>query len=227
MILRFVRAGAVVMVAGAALAAFPVGAQGATSGTSNDTQIARQGALVTADVPADWTQKPASSSSDAATEKAASKIPECKQYVAFEKAVKKVPRAKSPDFDLQNSSISNTVSVFTNATKATAAMNVFGSSKTEACINKLFDKLLTTKDATVASQIKLVALNVGDQSIAYAGTITVTPAGTQAQTFGVSALAIRAGRGVGAYSYFSDTDQTSVLSSAVDSSMARLRTALR
>jgi hypothetical protein len=226
MSLRCFRALAILAIAGVTLASFPIAAQAATTSKSNDTQIAKQGALVASDFPSGWTQKKAASSSDAATEKAASKIPDCKQYIVFQKTVAKVPRAKSPDFDLNNSSISNTVSVFKNAKSATAVMNVFGSAKTEPCINKLFGKLVTTKGVTVTGQIKSVDLKVGDQSVGYAGTIAATPNGGQAQTFGVSVFAIRTGRGVGAYSYFSDSDQTSVLTSAVNSSMTRLQTAL-
>ncbi len=223
--LRCFRSLAVVVIAGVTFASLSFAAHAATTGQPSDAQIAKQGVLVASDFPSGWTQKKASSSSDAATEKVASKIADCKQYIVFEKALKNLPRAKSPDFDFQTSSISNTADVFKNAKSATAAMNVFGSAKTESCINKLFSKLVTTKDVTVAGRIKPVQLNVGDQSIGYAGPITVTPKGGPAQTFGVSLFAIRTGRGVNAYNYFADSDQSSVLTAAVDSSMTRFQAA--
>jgi len=223
---RVVRPLAVAVIAGVTFACFSSAAQAATTGQSNDAQIAKQGSLVVSDFPSGWTQTKASSSSDRATEQVASKIPDCKQYIVFEKALKNLPRAESPDFDLQNSSISNTADVFKNAKSATVAMHVFGSSKTESCINKLFSKLVTTKDVTVAGQIKPIQLNVGDQSIGYAGPITVTPHGAPAQTFGVSVFAIRTGRGVNAYNYFADSDQSSVLSAVVNTSMTRFHAAL-
>jgi hypothetical protein len=229
MILRsFLRALFGVAIAGLTLASLSVAAQAATTGRAGDAQIAKQGALVVSDFPSDWTPKKATSSSDAATEKVAATIPDCKQYIGFEKTLKKLPRAKSPDFDLQNSnsSISNTADVFKNAKSATAAMKIFGSSTTESCINKLFSKLVTTKDVTVAGQIKQVQLTVGDQSIAYAGTITATPTGGAPQTLRLSVFAIRAGRGVNAYNYVADSDQSSVLSAAVNSSMRRFEAAL-
>jgi len=222
----FVRPLTVVVIAGAMFASFSFAAHAATTGQPSDAQIAKQGALVASDFPSNWTQKKATSSSDAATEKVASTIPDCKQYIAFEKVVKNVPRAKSPDFDLQGSSISNTADVFKNAKSATSAMKIFGSSKTESCINKLFSKIVTTKDVTVTGQITRAQLKVGDQSIGYEGTITATPKGGPAQTFGLSVFAIRAGRGVNAYNYFAVSDQSSVLGSAVNSSMTRFQAAL-
>lgn len=226
MIPRGFRPLAVAVIAGVTFASFSLVAQAATTGQSSDAQIAKQGSLVASDFPSGWTQTKASSSSDRATETVASKIPDCKQYIVFEKALKNLPRAQSPDFDFQNSSISNTADVFKNAKSATAAMHIFGSAKTESCINKLFSKLVTTKDVKVAGQIKPVQLSVGDQSIGYSGPITVTPQGGPAQTFGVSVFAIRTGRGVNAYNYLADSDQSSVLVAAVNTSMTRFQAAL-
>jgi hypothetical protein len=223
---RVFRPLAAAVIAGVTFASFSLGAQAATTGQSGDAQIAKQGSLVPADFPSGWTQKKASSSSDSATEKVASTISDCQQYIVFERALKNLPRAQSPDFDLQNSSISNTADVFKNAKSATAAMHVFGSAKTESCINKLFSKLVTTKDVTVTGRIKPVQLSVGDQAIGYAGPITVTPRGGPAQTFGVSVFAIRTGRGVNAYNYFADSDQSSVLAAVVNTSMTRFQAAL-
>jgi len=226
MITRCIRGFVVVAVAGALAASSTVGAGAATKSSSSDTAIAKQGVLVSADFPAEWTATPSKASSDAATEKVAATIPDCKQYIVFEKSVKAVPRAKSPDFDLGNSSISNTTSVFTNAARATSAMRVFQSSKTESCINKLFSKLVTTKDVTFTGHIQSVALGVGSQSVGYAGTITASSSASNTQTFGVGLFAIRTGRGVGMYSYFSDTDETTVLSDAINTSMTRFQAAL-
>ena len=75
-------------------------------------------------------------------------------------------------------------------------------------------------------QIESVDIGLGDQSVSYAGTITATSAGEAAQTFGVGLFAIRTGRGLAMYSYFSDTDETTVFSNAIDTSMTRFHAAL-
>jgi hypothetical protein len=213
--------------------AVPVGA--ATS--SADQAIAQAGVLVAGDFPSGWVQKPHDSSGDAATAKAAAKISSCKQFAAFTKANKKNPRAVSPDFDLGQASVSNTVALFSSAQSATAALAAFRNSSVAPCLNSLFSVLLKAqlaKDKTVGSQIKSIKSQValasgvqgGDEAVAYEGPVVVTLKNGQATTIDVGYATIRDGRAVNGYSYTTDSDISTVLTNAVNSSNNRLVAAL-
>ena len=58
--------------------------------------------------------------SDAALDATAAKVESCKPFLAFSKANKKNPRAKSPNFDHEQSNVTNTVSVYPSTAKAVA-----------------------------------------------------------------------------------------------------------
>ena len=213
--------------------AVPVGA--ATS--SADQTVARAGVLVAADFPSGWVQKPHDSSGDATAAKAASKISSCQQFAAFTKANKKNPRAVSPDFNLGQASVSNTVDLFASQQAAKAALAAFRSSSVATCLNSLFSVLLRAqlaKDKTVGPQIKSIKSQIalvsgvqgGDEAVAYEGPVVVTLKNGQATTIGVGYATIRDGRAVNGYSYTTDSDISTVLADAVNSSNDRLVAAL-
>jgi hypothetical protein len=213
--------------------AVPVGA--ATNGA--DQAVAQAGVLVAADFPSGWVQKPHDKSGDAIAAKAASKISSCKQFAAFTKANKKNPRAVSPDFDLGQASVSNTVDLFASTTAAKAALAAFRKSSVTTCLNSLFNVLLKAelaKDKTIGAQLKSIKSQIalvsnsqgGDEAVTYEGPVVVTLKNGQATIIDVGYATIRDGRAVNGYSYTTDSDISTVLSNAVSSSNNRLVAAL-
>ncbi len=204
---------------------------------ANDGTVAKAAVLRIDDFPVTWTQKKRDTAGDAATERAASKISSCKQFASFISSNKKNPRALSPDFDLNQSSISNTVNVFTSEKAASGALATFGSSSVPTCLNKLFTALLKAqfaKDKTLSAQITSIhsqiaiapGVTVGDESIAYAGSVVVALKNGQGITLDLGNEAIRVGRVVNDFAYTADSDISTVLSNAMNSSTARLMAAL-
>ena len=212
-------------------------AEAGAASKANDATVAKAAVLRIDDFPTTWTQKKRDISGDAATERAASEISSCKQFAGFMHANKKNVRALSPDFDLKQSSISNTVNVFPSEKAASSALATFGSGSVPTCLNKLFTALLKAqfaKDKTLSAQIKSIrsqiatapGVTVGDESVAYAGTLVVSLKNGQGITLEVGNEAVRVGRVVNDFAYTADSDISTVLSDAMNSSTARLVSAL-
>jgi len=231
--LRTALLGALVGAIAVAGFAGPVGGLSASA----DQQLAKAGALTLADFPQGWAQKARDSSSDTQVQKAAEKLPSCKQFAAFGKANSANPKANSPDFDLGGASVSNTVSLYASEAKAVAAMKTFGASALPICLEKLFRAEFAAefkKDPKTAKQIDSVAVSisrtrgvdVGDQAIAYEGPVTVSLKDGTSVKLGLGFIAVRVGRAVSGFSYSADTDISAALQPALLGSIGRLQTAL-
>lgn len=201
----------------------------ASTGSSSDKQIATTGVLVATDLPAGYTQSPRDTSSDKQTEKMAAKIATCKKLVAFMKETDKYPQVKSDDFDKDQTTIDNSVTVFPTAAKAKAAVSAYAATGVPACFGDLVGKLATQQGGKAKASIKKVKdVNVGDQSVAYEGPVQITEKDGTSATLGFGNLVVRVGRGVLVYSYNHDASTTisADLQSAVGRSGTRLQTAL-
>jgi hypothetical protein len=212
------------------------GSAGATAAaaTSNPKDVARAGVLRRSDFPAGWEQHPRQSSSDNELDNRAAKITSCKPFLAFTKANKKNPRATSPNFDLDQADVNNTVSVFPSATKATAAMQTFTDTRLPGCLEKLYAAESTAqlaKTKKVAKQLQSVKVDIarldgvqlGAEAIAYQGTVKVTLKDGTLTTIGLAVIAVRVDDAVAAYSYTADTDISAALQPAIVSSVSRLQ----
>jgi hypothetical protein len=233
---RLVWFGAGALVAAGVLG--PLGTAPAVASKASDTQIAEAGVLVQSDFPAGWTATPRDTSTDAATEKIAKKIPACSDYLALRTATKGEAKAKSEEFSLLNSQVDNTVTVFPTNAGAIAAMKVFARPSVVKCINTLFTKVFTASlesNATTRNQIESIKVKVtpasvepiADGTTAYEGTVTITTKDGTTQTIGVGNAAVRTGRAIDAFSYVVDTTTVlQLLPSVVDTSVTRLTAAL-
>jgi hypothetical protein len=222
---------------GTLVAVLAVGASAgaaASAATSSPTQVAQAGVLRRSDFPAGWKQSPRQSSSDNELDQRAAKIASCKPFLAFSKANKKNPRAKSPNFDLQQAHVSNAVSVYPSAAKATAAMQSFTDARLPDCLDKLFAAEFSAqlaKDKQVKQQLKsvkvdigpLAGVQIGDEAAAYEGTVDVGLKDGTVTTIGLAVIAVRVDNAIASYSYTADTDISTALQPAIVSSVSRLQ----
>ena len=203
---------------------------------SSDQSVAKAGVLVGSDFPADWTQSTRGQTSDKTLDAAAAKVAACKPFLAFSKANKKNPRAKSPNFDLQQANVTNAVSVFPSPAKATAALHTFADRRLPDCLDALFRSVFTQqlkKTSSLADQLASVDtsiapvtdVRIGDQAVAYQGTVDVGFKDGTSQSVGLGLVSVRVGRAVAAYSWTSDTDISAALQPAIVRSVTRLHDA--
>jgi hypothetical protein len=207
----------------------------AAASKASDTKIAKPGVFVIADFPSGFKAKARDTSSDKANAKLAKSIPECAPYRALQKLSDAQPQAKSQDFEDDSRQISNEVDVFASASSAAKGMALFADPDGETCFNKLFKKVLTAQLAK--SKTKFSSLDVtisrqdvdpgGDQSVVYEGNATVTLADGSDVQFGLGNAAVRVGRAVDAFTYFtSSAPLTDILQPLIDASLGRLQDAL-
>ncbi len=193
--------------------------------------------LRSSDFPAGWKQSPRASTTDAQLDAAAAKIKSCKPFLVFSRANRRNPRAKSPNFDLDQSNVTNTVSVFPSAVKATAAMKTFADARYPTCLDKLFRtvfKVQLRKDPKVGKRLasvkvrihRLAGVAIGDEAVAYEGTAAVGLDDGTVQTIGLGAIAVRVDDTLAGYAYSADADISGALQPAIVSSVSRLRDAV-
>lgn len=191
--------------------------------------------LRVSDFPAGWKQTTRSSSSDKELDARAAKIASCKPFLAFRKANKKNPRAQSPNFDLDESHVNNTVSVYPSAANATAAMRSFNDARLSPCLDKLFSgefRAQLAEDERVAKQLRSVKVDIGrldgveigDDAVAYQGTVVVTLKGATVTNFGLAIIAVRVDNAIPGYSYTADTDISAARQPVIES-VSRLKAA--
>jgi hypothetical protein len=210
-------------------------APGAGAATT-DKQIARVGVLVQADFPEGWTTSARAKTPDAALDAAAARIVSCKPFVAYSKANKANPRAKSPNFDNAQSNVTNAVSVFPSEARAKATIHTFSDSRMPDCLQKLFNTLYgqqLRKDDRTADQVTTVTtsiaevpdVRVGDEAVAYQGTVDVGFKDGTTRTIGIGFAVTRVGQALAGYSWTSDTDISATLQPAIVKSVSRLHDA--
>jgi hypothetical protein len=230
------RVAAVVGLCGMFVATAATGALGASRAA--DVAIAEAGLLTAADFPAGWTASPPEDDDDEEMETAARRISSCKRYLALRASGRKQPRAESPDFELDQSRVDNSVAVFGSSSAANSAMKLFEHPSVVRCVNTLFDEVLNTRisdDPDTRDVITGVEVDIrpaelgdlGDRSHAYEGTVVLRAVDGSDATAGLGVAAVRVGRAVALYSYFvDDPEVTQLLPVVVDSSLARLDAAL-
>jgi hypothetical protein len=207
-----------------------------TAAASSDQQIARAGVLVRSDFPAGWTRSTRGQTSDTALDAATAKVASCDPFVAFTKLNRKNPRAKSPNFDHDQSNVTNAVSVYPSTAKAVTAIETLADSRLPDCYQRVYssvterqlakNKTYADKIASVDTSIAPVSdVRIGDQAVAYQGTISVTFKDGSRQTIGVGIASARVGDAVVGYSWTSDADISAALQPAIVKSVSRLQRA--
>jgi hypothetical protein len=218
-----------------AAVALPGSAASPAASTADQT-LAKSGVLVQSDFPAGWTSSTRGQTSDKALDAAAAKVAACKPFLAFSRANRKNPRAKSPNFGHAQSNVTNSVSVYPSAAKATAAMRTFADPRLPDCFDALFRSVFTQqlkKTSSKADEIASVDTSIapvsdvrlGDEAVAYQGTVDVEMKDGTSESIGLGVLSARAGKAVTGYSWTSDVDISAALQPAIVKSVARLQDA--
>jgi hypothetical protein len=213
-----------------------LGALAVPAGAATDADVAKAGVLVLTDFPSGWTQSPRAKSSDAALDAAAAKVKSCAPFSAFTKANRKNPRAESPNFDEQQSNVTNSVSIYPSTARAVAAMHTFSDRRLPSCLRTLFtstfrEELTRKQDvarrlASVRTTIKVVpGVEIGDEAVAYQGAVEVALKDGTSQTIGLGVVAARVGDAVTGYSWTADADISAALQPAIVTSVGRLQAA--
>jgi hypothetical protein len=131
--------------------------------------------LVASDLPATYPQSARDTASDTKTLKLAAKLAACKKLAAFMTATNKSPEVKSDDFTQAQTQVDNTVTVFSSAAKAKAAVAAYAATGIPGCFGQLVGKLAQHAGFRAQSSIKKVPnITAGDQAIAYEGPVQIT-----------------------------------------------------
>jgi hypothetical protein len=220
-----------------AAAALAVALAAPTAGAApSDRKLARAGVLAQSDFPAGWTASTRAKTPNSVLAAAAAEIVSCKPFLAYSKASRKNPRVKSPNFDQGQSSVSNSVSVYPSTAKAESAMATFSDSRMSDCLQKLFNSVYERqleKDEKHATQVTSVTTSIapvpdvrlGDQAVAYQGTVDVGLKDGTTETIGIGFASARVGKAVSGFSWTSDTDISATLQPAIVTSVSRLQDA--
>jgi hypothetical protein len=224
------------LVAVTALAVLALLAVPAVAATADDQQRAKVGVLRLTDFPTGWKQSARGAGSDAKVDAAAAKIKRCTTFVEFAARNKKNPRAESPNFDLGQANVTNTVSVYPTVTRAEGAIGLFRDAKLPRCLEQLFDAVTRAelqKDKSVRKQLKSVTtdvgrvtgIRIGDDAVVYQGTVVVGLKNGTSQTFGLGFVTVRVGTALAGFAYTADQDISAALQPAIVASVTRLQRA--
>jgi hypothetical protein len=208
----------------------------AGASAADDQRLARTGVLQRSDFPTGWTQSSRGTGTDGEVDAQAAKLTGCQPFVAYARANRKVPRALSPNFDLGQSTVTNTVSVYPSTARATAAITTFRDPRMPACLKRLFTavfKAQLSKNKKTAKQLKSVITDIalesgvrlGDDAVVYQGTVDVGLKNGTVETIGLGFVTVRVGTALSGYSYTTDTDISAALQPAIVASITRLQRA--
>jgi len=206
---RLARFLAALAAAVATLVALAVGAGPAAAAT--DRQIAAAGIIVASDLPATWVASPPDISADKAALARAAKTPGCKDYVRFARANERTTKAASDSYTLDDQLISNRSYVYKTAARANTTMAAINGPTVGGCLGRVFEQTIDAQIesnkrqqqaiADVAVSIAPVEFQaVGDATVAFEGTVTITLKDKSTQELLVGLLAVRIDRVVTTYS---------------------------
>ena len=128
------------------------------------------------------------------------------------------------------------MSVYPSPAKATAAVHTFADRRLPDCLDALFRSVFTLqlqKTTSLAGQLQSVDtsiapvtdVRIGDEAVAYQGTVDVAFKDGTRQTIGLGIVSVRVGKAVSGYSWTSDTDISAALQPAIVQSVTRLHDA--
>jgi hypothetical protein len=223
--------------AGAVLAALLLGAAAtpaAANRNGDDLQLAKAGTLALSDLPAGFATKPDTGYSKADHIRLAKGINGCGPYIALEKTLIDLPSARSASLEDQTRKVDNEVDVFKNDRAAIAALALYARPSLVGCLEQVFEKGIR-QDPSRSGDIDDVVVmlerqdiaGLGDESVVYEGSVVVTGTDGSRARLGIGNAAVRVGRTVDALSFStSGGDLADILTSAIDASVGRLRSAL-
>jgi hypothetical protein len=215
------------------IAVLPAIAANASS-EADDTAIAHAGVLVATDFPAGFAANPSSDKTHADNIRLAKGVDGCRPYISLQKSVSSLPQAKSPRFADAARSVGNEVDVFPTERAASSALVLYAKSSVVGCLENLFEKQFRQDPATRTSLEDVVVeldrqdiTGLGDDSVVYEGTVTLTGTDGSTAKVGIGSAAVRVGRAVDVVTYTTTgAELTDLLAPAIDATVLRVRTAL-
>jgi hypothetical protein len=206
----------------------------AAASGSNDGAIARAGVFVAADFPADFHASAPSTTSHTDNLRLAKGVDGCNPYVALQKTLVSLPQARSSTFGDDARSVSNEVDVFPSEKAASGALVLDAKPSAVGCLDSVLEKQ-DRQDPSLRSWLDDVAVDVkrqdigglGDESVVYEGTVTLTGTDGSTNKIAIGMAAVRVGRTIDFATDSTTGDPlTDVLTQAIDASVARLQLSL-
>jgi hypothetical protein len=169
----------------------------AAADSKSDKAILKAGVVRKTDVPADWTSKPGTSSSDALRG-----IKECKKInTAVAAAKKDQPRARSREFTdpvVEHATMAeNAVYVFSDKKAAGKFVSAYKGSAATACFERLGAEIEKNRPAVAPPTVSPITdlQGVGNEALGYEISATFTQNGGQATLY-IDFVVVRVGRAV-------------------------------
>jgi hypothetical protein len=217
----------------AATALFGVATVADASSSANDAALARAGVFVVGDLPG-FTASAPSTTSHNDNLRLAKGVEGCSPYVTLQKSLVALPQARSSSFADTDRTVSNEVDVFPSDKAASGALVLYARPSVVGCLENVFEKefqqdpkLRPTLDDVVVELERQDIVGLGDGSVEYEGTITLTGTDGSTTKLGIGSAAVRVGRTVDVVLYSTTGDAlTDVLTPAIDASVSRLRIAI-
>lgn len=199
----------VIAVLAAVVITLAVGAGPAAA--ASDRQIAAAGVIVASDLPATWVASPPDISGDKEALARAAKTPGCTDYVRFARANQGTTKAASASYTLDDQLISNKSYVYQQPAGADRTMVAISAPTVGGCLGRVFEQTIGAQLETNKRQQRVITgVNViiapvdfqavGDDTVAFDGTVTITLKDKSTQELLVGLLVVRIDRVVTTYS---------------------------
>lgn len=209
-------------------------------GASAGEKAAQAGVLVAQDLASDWAPTDHHPVLTPKLEKRATRVPSCGSWTEFRTAISETTNHRSPGFASSSRQIANQSAVFSSARAASEALRAMRDASVKTCLTYLYQRGLQrtlrtdpvsgqpVRFASVAFQPLSNLRDLGDEAVAYAGTLRMDLADGGAQQMQLGILAVRAGRAVNIYSFAApyDDEISATLGPAIASTVARAQAAL-
>jgi hypothetical protein len=207
---------------------------GIAASAANDDELARAGVLTADDFPPGFSTSAPSTTSHHDNLRLTKGVVGCGPYASLQKTLVSLPQARSSSFGDRGRTVSNEVDVFRSGKAANAALALYAKPSVVGCLEQIFEKQFrqdpklgpVLDDVTVELDRQDIA-GLGDESVVYEGTITLTATDGSTSKVAVGSAAVRVGRTADVVVYSTTGDAlTDILIPAIDASVTRLSTAL-
>ncbi len=230
------------VIAVVAAVASTLAATAGPAAAASDRLIAAAGIIVATDLPATWVASPPDIASEQQALARAAKTPGCREYVRFARANQTTTKAASANYTLDDQLISNRSYVYEQPAAAERTMAAISGPTVGGCLGRVFEQTIGAQLETNKKQQRAITgVNViiapvdfqavGDDTVAFEGTVTITLTDKSTQELLVGLLVVRIDRVVTTYSLSTPPDTAAAVqipfADAVSATLVRTARALQ